>query len=188
MKKIISLLLIATIGISLVGCGSKAADKKDDTAKNETKTEAPKTEEPKKEEVQEPEVFADFAHLLNSYANKDNYFNLINTIKLNKKDKEKEYKETATTKLNETLASKQIDASKAKIYPYYQNLNGAKAQLTYVITYGDDKKATKVYEVYDTISNDYEITPKEVKENDEILKNAQFEKLFAKEFEEKTEE
>lgn len=188
MKKILSLLIVGTMIFTLVGCGnSETTDNKGEAKTNTNQESKDKPKDDKKvEEVKEEEIsFEKFEELLNSYCNDEYYFNLINTIKLNVPEKEQEYKEKASAKLSEVLSSNSIDETKAKIYPYYKNVNGKKSQLTYVITYGDDKKAQKVYEVYDEISNEYEITFKEIKENDEILKNAQFEKLFAKEFEEK---
>lgn len=188
MKKILSLLIVGTMILTLVGCGNKETKDNNVEAKTSTNEESKdkQKDDKKVEEVKVEEVsFEKFEQLLNSYSNDKYYFNLINTIKLKTKDKEKEYAEKASAKLSETLSSNSIDEAKAKVYPYYKNVDGKKGQLTYVITYGEDKKAEKIYEVYDEVSSEYEITFKEIKENDELLKNPQFEKLFAKEFEEK---
>lgn len=175
MKKIIALVLTATIGLSLVGCGENS-DKKEDTSAN--KTTEQKTEEKEVTEV----TYEKFESLLNSFANEEYFYNEINTIKLLTKADEAAYIEKASAELDKVLTDNKIDKATAKIYPYYRNVNGKKDQVTYVITYGTDNTASKVYEVYSDISNEYEITFKEIKENTDLMAHKQFVELFKGEF------
>ena len=177
MKRIIALVLTATIGLALVGCGSKSNTSEDSTAKT---TEQASTE---KESTELPEVtYESFESLLNSFANKEYYYSEINTLKLLSDEDEAAYTKKAEEELDKVLADKKIDKSKAKIYQYYRNASGKKDQVSYVITYGDNNTAEKIYEVHSDVSDDYEITFKEVKENSDIMANKQFAELFKGEF------
>ncbi len=70
MKRIIALVLTATIGLALVGCGTKTNTSEDSSAKT---TEQASTEDSKeKESTEVPEVtYESFESLLNSFANKE---------------------------------------------------------------------------------------------------------------------
>ncbi len=175
MKRIIALVLTATIGLALVGCGDKANTTKEQST---AKTTGQSSKENSTTEV----TYGSFESLLNSFANKEYYYNEINTLKLLSDANEASYIQKSEADLDKVLADKNIDKTKAKIYPYYRNVNGKKDQVSYVITYGDDNAAEKVYEVHSDISDDYEITFKEVKENSDIIENKQFTELFKGEF------
>jgi hypothetical protein len=179
MKRIIALVLTATIGLALVGCGSKTTTSDDSSAKT---TEQASTQD-SKESTEVPEItYESFESLLNSFANKEYYSNEANTLKLLTDDDEAAYVKKAEAALDKVLTDEKIDKSKAKIYQYYRNVNGKKDQVAYVITYGDNNTAEKVYEVHSDVSDDYEITFKEVKENADIIGHKQFAELFKGEF------
>ncbi|MGN9162563.1 LptM family lipoprotein [Clostridium sulfidigenes] len=181
MKRIIALVLTATIGLALVGCGTKTNTSEDSSAKT---TEQASTEDSKeKESTEVPEVtYESFESLLNSFANKEYYYNEANTLKLLTDEDEAAYVKKAEAALDKVLTDEKIDKSKAKIYQYYRNVNGKKDQVAYVITYGDNNTAEKIYEVYSDVSDDFEITFKEVKENSDIIAHKQFAELFKGEF------
>jgi len=178
MKKVLSIVLAAGMMFSIVGCGN-----------SETKTEKPaentkvESKEQTKEEAKQEVTYDNFVSLLNGTANKDYFYNEINTIKLMKKDDEKAYIEKAKAVVDKAMADNKIDASKAKVYPYYKNVNGEKQEKDYVVVYGEDKVPTTVYEITLTIPDNYEPTVKETKENKEIVKEKQFADLFKAELE-----
>lgn len=181
MKKVMALVLAATIGLSLVGCGTKSDTADDSSAKTTEQSSTQDSE--KKEDSETPEItYESFESLLNSFASKDYYSNEVNTLKLLSDEDEAAYLKKAEAELDKVLAEQKIDKTKAKIYPYYRNVSGKKDQVTYVITYGADNTAEKIYEVHSDVSDDYEITFKEVKENSDIMSNKQFAELFKGEF------
>lgn len=179
MKKIISLVLAAGMMASFVGCGNSAATS--GNSAEQTKVES--KEQPKEKAKQEEVTYDNFAALLNGTANKDYFYNEINTIKLMKKEDEKAYTEKAKVLVEKAMVDNKIDATKAKVYPYYRNVNGDKLEKDYVVVYGDDKAPTTVFEITLTIPNNYEPTLKEVKEIKDIVTQKQFAELFKAELE-----
>jgi len=177
MKKVISLVLAAGMMVSLVACGNSAA--KSGNAGEQTKVE---NKEKPKEEVKEV-TYENFVSLLNGTANKDYFYNEINTIKLMKKDDEKAYIAKAKAIVDKAMADNKIDAAKAKVYPYYRNANGDKLEKDYVVVYGDDKAPVTVYEITLSIPDNYEPALKEAKENKEMVSQKQFAELFKAELE-----
>ncbi|MEG1257049.1 hypothetical protein [Clostridium sp.] len=172
MKKVIALVLTATIGLSLVGCGGNSSNDSEKVEQNSVE-----------QGVNNNEVtYESFESLLNSFVNPEYYYNEINTIKLLSENDEAAYAEKAESELNKILEKESIDKTKAKIYPYYRNVNGKKDQVTYVITYDENNVVAKMYEVHSDISDDYEITFKEIKENVKIIEDKQFADLFKGEF------
>jgi len=173
MKKVISIVLAAGMMVSLVACGN-SADKDKKPAEN-TKVESKDTT---KEQAKQEVTYDTFVSLLNGTANKDYFYNEINTIKLMKKDDEKAYVAKAKAVVEKAMADNKIDAKKAKVYPYYKNVNGSKLEKDYVVVYGDDKAPTTVYEITLTIPDNYEPALKETKENKEMVSQKQFADLF----------
>lgn len=176
MKKVLSLILAAGMMVSIVACGNS-------TATSGNNAEPAKTESKEKTEAKVEVTYDNFVALLNGTANKDYYYNEINTIKLMKKDDEKAYIAKAKAVVDKAMADNKIDAAKAKVYPYYKNVNGAKEEKDYVVVYGDDKAPTTVYEINLTIPDNYEVALKDVKENKEMVSQKQFAELFKAELE-----
>lgn len=176
MKKVLSLVLAAGMMVSLVACGNS-------TATSGNNAEPAKTESKEKTEAKVEVTYDNFVALLNGTANKDYYYNEINTIKLMKKDDEKAYIAKAKAVVDKAMADNKIDAAKAKVYPYYKNVNGTKEEKDYVVVYGDDKAPTTVYEINLTIPDNYEPALKDVKENKEMVSQKQFAELFKAELE-----
>lgn len=179
MKKIISLVLAAGMMVSLVACSNSTATNENSTDK--TKVES--KEQPKEEAKQEEVTYDNFVGLLNGTANKDYYYNEINTIKLMTKDAEKAYVAKAKVVVDKAMADNKIDATKAKVYPYYRNVNGDKIEKDFVVVFGDDKAPTTVFEITLTIPDSYEPALKEVKENKDMVAQKQFAELFKAELE-----
>ena len=76
-----ALVLAATIGLSLVGCGTKSDTADDSSAKTTEQSSTQDSE--KKEDSETPEItYESFESLLNSFASKDYYSNEVNTLKL----------------------------------------------------------------------------------------------------------
>lgn len=176
MKKVLSIVLAAAMMVSIVACGNSKAT-------NGNTTEPAKTESKAKTEEKVEVTYDNFVSLLNGTANKDYFYNEINTIKLMKKEDEKAYIAKAKAIVDKAMADNKIDAAKAKVYPYYKNVNGEKTEKDYVVVYGDDKAPTTVYEITLTIPDNYEPALKEAKENKEMVSQKQFAELFKAELE-----
>jgi len=157
---------------SLTACGSKTeTETNKEVTKEENKVEETKTEEVKHES---------FKSLLNSIAEKDYGYSEVDTIKIMKEEDVAKYQEKAKAVVNKAMEDNKIEAAKAKVYPYYINVNGDKSEKDYVVVYGDDKVPTTVYEIVLSISDEFEPSLKEVKETKDII-NDQFKTLFADE-------
>ncbi|GAA0121156.1 MAG: hypothetical protein KID00_09765 [Clostridium argentinense] len=176
MKKVLSIILAGMMTVSLTACGNNATTEKAETNK-EVATEGNKTEEA---ETAEEVKYDNFGALLNSIAEKDYGYSEVDTLKIMKEEEVTKYQEKAKAVVDKAMEDNKIDVSKAKVYPYYINVNGDKSEKDYVVVYGDDKVPTTVYEIILTVSDEYEPSLKEVKEVKDLI-NDQFKTLFAEE-------
>lgn len=176
-KKILSSILVLVMASSLVACGSKdEVTKNDAPVKQETpaKTEAPK------EEVK----FESIGQLLDSAAQKDEYYSDKYNLKILNKAPLAAYEAKAKVITEKAMVDNKIDAKSAKVYSYYNNNNGVKFEKDYIVVYDANKVPTTVYEVVIAISDKDEPSLKEVKENKAMITD-EFKTLFPKELEAK---
>ena len=176
-KKILSSILVLVLASSLVACGSSK-----EVANNETpvkQEDAAKTEAPK-EEIK----FESIGQILDSAAQKDEYYSDMYNLKILNKAAITAYEGKALVITQKAMVDNKIDAKNAKVYAYYNNINGVKFEKDYIVVYDANKVPTTVHEVIIAISDKDEPSLKEVKENKEMI-TAEFKSLFPKELETK---
>lgn len=176
MKKVLSIILAGMMTFSLTACGSNATTEKTETNK-EVATEGSKAEE---NQTTEEIKYDKFSSLLNSIAEKDYGYSEVDTFKIMKEEEITKYQEKAKSVVDKAMEDNKIEAAKAKVYPYYINVNGDKSEKNYVVVYGEDKVPTTVYEIILNVSDEFEPSLKEVKETKDIIDD-QFKTLFAEE-------
>ena len=177
-KKIISSILVLVVAGSLVACGNnKNATTNDTTTKQEETTTTETTEAPK-EEIK----FESVGQILDSISEKDYYYSDHYNLKILKKEPLAAYEAKATAITEKAMVDNKIDAKSAKVYKYYNNINGVRFEKDYVVVYDANKVPTTVYEVTISLSDKDEPSLKEVKENKEIITD-EFKTLFPKELE-----
>lgn len=163
MKKFLSVILAIGFVFSLAACNAKPANKPADTTKPAAST--PKFT---------PKAVAAFPDILDNLGNKDNFFTDISVLKVNSS---KTYAAAVKPLVDKALADNKIDAAKAKQYNYYKNLKGDKTHKVYVVTYGDDKVPTGLYEINMTVDMKDVPTFKEFKKVDGAIDD-NFKKYF----------
>lgn len=175
-KKILSSILVLVMAGSLVACGSKEEVKSEAPVKQE---EAAKTPAPV-EEVK----FESIGQILDSAAQKDEYYSDKYNLKILKKDAIAAYEGKATVITQKAMVDNKIDAKNAKVYAYYNNISGVRFEKDYIVVYDANKVPTTVYEVIIAVSDKDEPSLKEVKENKAMITD-EFKALFPQELEAK---
>ncbi|MCB2291243.1 hypothetical protein LGK97_16060 [Clostridium sp. CS001] len=176
-KKILSSILVLVMAGSLVACGS---------SKEEVKNDAPvKQEEPAKTEAPKEEIkFESIGQILDSAAQKDEYYSDKYNLKILKKDAIAAYEEKAAAVTQKAMADNKIDAKSSKVYPYYNNISGVRFEKDYIVVYDANKVPVAVHELIIAVSDKDEPSFKEVKENKEMITD-EFKALFPQEIEAK---
>lgn len=177
-KKILSSILVLVMAGSLVACGSNENATKNDTATKQEETTKVETTEAPKEEIK----FESVVQVLDSISEKDSYYSDNYNLKILKKAPLTAYMDKAAAITEKAMADNKIDAKTAKVYKYYNNINGVRFEKDYVVVYDANKVPTTAYEIIIALSDKDEPSLKEVKENKELITD-EFKSLFPKEFE-----
>jgi hypothetical protein len=172
MKKILTavLALTLTLTLSLAACSQK--DQKQASADNTTKQES-------KADEFKPKDVTMFTDILDNLGNKDYYYldTTGNTIKILDKAKFTAYQTKAKAITDKAMADQKVDMKNAKVYTYFRNANGDKAEKDYVVVYDASKTPTDLYEVNMKIDDKDEPTLKDAKKVDKAVDD-NFKKFF----------
>lgn len=177
-KKVLSSILVLVMAGSLAACSSKENVTKDDTATKQEEIKKTETTEQAKEEI----VYESVSQMIDSISEKDSYYSDHYNLKILKDDALAAYEAKATTITEKAMTDNKIDAKSAKVYKYYNNINGLRFEKDYIVAYDASKVPTTVYEVVIAVSDKDEPSLKEVKENKAIITD-EFKALFPKELE-----
>lgn len=150
MKKIITSILAAALVLSLAAC-----------AKDQKPTPAAADNQPKQEVKKDqldqdftPKEVAKFTDILDNLGNKD-YFYLDTaggTIKLLDKASFSAYSAKAKAIREKAIADQKLDIAKTKIYTYYSDVSGKKAEKDFVVVLDANKVPTDLYQIAMTIN------------------------------------
>ncbi|MBZ9684920.1 hypothetical protein G9F72_000910 [Clostridium estertheticum] len=177
-KKVLSSILVLVMAGSLVACKSNKIVTKDDTATKQTETKKTETAEPASEVIK----FESVGQMMDSISEKDHYYSDQYNLKILKKEPLAVYEAKADVITQKAMVDKKIDNKSAKVYKYYNNINGVRFEKDYIVVYDASKVPTTVYEVIISLSDKDEPSLKEVKENKAIITD-EFKALFPKELE-----
>lgn len=169
MKKILTAVLALTLTLSLAACSQK--DQKQASADSTNK-------EAKADEFKAKDVTM-FTDILDNLGNKDYYYidTTGNTIKILDKAKFTAYKTKAKAITDKAMADQKVDMKNTKIYTYFRNANGDKAEKDYVVVYDASKTPTDLYEVNIKIDDKDEPALKDAKKVDKAVDD-NFKKFF----------
>ncbi|MBU3145935.1 hypothetical protein [Clostridium sp. CF012] len=177
-KKVLSSILVLVMAGSLVACSSNKNVIKDDTTTKQEETKKIETAEPASEAIK----FESVGEIMDSTSEKESYYSDHYNLKILKKAPLAAYETKASVITEKAMADNKIDAKSAKVYKYYNNINGLRLEKDYIVVYDASKVPTTVYEVVIAVSDKDEPTLKEVKENKAIITD-EFKALFPKELE-----
>lgn len=177
-KKVLSSILVLVMAGSLVACSSSKSAVNDDTATKQSETKKTETAATTTEVIK----FESVGQIMDSISEKDYYYSDHYNLKILKKDALAAYEAKADAITQKAMLDNKIDAKSAKVYKYYNNINGVRFEKDYIVVYDANKMPITVYEVAIALSDKDEPTLKEVKENKAIITD-EFKALFPKELE-----
>lgn len=172
-KKFLSSILVLVMAGSLIACGNNKNVTKNDAATKQEETKTTETTAAPVEEVK----FETVGQILDSISEKDFYYSDHYNLKILKKAALKAYEDKAAVVTQKAMVDNKIDAKSAKVYMYYNNINGVRFEKDYIVVYDASKVPTTAYELTIAVSDKDEPSFKEIKENKEMITD-EFKTLF----------